>query len=392
MSIVVQPSIGFDRARQLPLSERYLTKKTPAKPALAFRSWDHGGFTLVELLVVIAIIGILIALLLPAVQAAREAARRSQCMNNEKQIMVAILNHVSARQVFPGGGIGPWPRIQDYLTSANGSPNGPDKQGLGWAFQILPYIEGQAIHDIRTEQQMEKTIISMYNCPSRRGPTRWASINASTGGQPYLLDYAAPVPARSRSQVGDATFNSWLARPAGQADTTGCLQGEFWGGSNMPVHIVDMVPKSGIANYAGFWGVIVRSDLAVIGTNRMVTGFYKRITFGKISDGSSKTLVLGEKRLQPSNYDIGDWHDDKGWTDGWDPDLLRSTICLFQPDGPTNSASVSPAGYRFGAAHAAGMNAAFADGSVQFLLYDIDQETLNRLGHRSDSEIVASQP
>src|SRR4051794_18126873 len=92
----------------------------------------HCGFTLVELLVVIAIIGILVALLLPAIQAAREAARRSQCMNNLKQIMLSIHNFVSAKQVFPGGGIAPWPRIQDYLTSANGQPYGPDKQGLSW--------------------------------------------------------------------------------------------------------------------------------------------------------------------------------------------------------------------------------------------------------------------
>src|SRR4051794_39444159 len=110
------------------------------------------AFTLVELLVVIAIIGILVALLLPAVQAAREAARRSQCMNNLKQIMLSMHNHVSAKGVFPGGGIAPWPAIQDYLTSANGAPYGPDKQDLSWGFQILPYLEGGAIYDIRTAQ------------------------------------------------------------------------------------------------------------------------------------------------------------------------------------------------------------------------------------------------
>src|SRR5437870_6822317 len=90
----------------------------------------RAAFTLVELLVVIAIIGILVALLLPAIQAAREAARRTHCMNNVKQIMLSMHNHVSARGVFPGGGIGPWPAIQNYLTSPNGPPYGPDKQGL----------------------------------------------------------------------------------------------------------------------------------------------------------------------------------------------------------------------------------------------------------------------
>ncbi|HOM19265.1 MAG TPA: DUF1559 domain-containing protein, partial [Thermoguttaceae bacterium] len=100
------------------------------------------AFTLVELLVVITIIGILISLLLPAVQSAREAARRTQCINNLKQIGLAILNHEQARREFPTGGDIPWPNIANYLT--NGQPNGPAKQGLGWAYQILPYLEQQA--------------------------------------------------------------------------------------------------------------------------------------------------------------------------------------------------------------------------------------------------------
>jgi len=349
------------------------------------------AFTLVELLVVIAIIGILVALLLPAIQAAREAARRSQCMNNLKQVMLSIHNHVAAKGVFPGGGIGPWPSIQDYLTAPNGAPYGPDKQGLSWGFQILPYLEGSAVYDLRTEQQMEKTAIDMYYCPSRRRATQWTGTNPKTGGHPYLMDYAAAVPARSRGQVGDATFNDWLKQNPGQPDTVGCLREEFWGASGTPVQIADVVPKDSIRNWAGYWGVMTRSNLSVNGANRITTGFYTKITFAKITDGTSNTLVLGEKRLQPANYDVGDWHDDKGWSDGWDPDMLRVTICLFQPDGPTDAASVRMAGFRFGGPHPGGMNSAFADGSSHFVQFDIDRETFNRLGHRSDGEYVESQ-
>src|SRR4051812_3839417 len=92
----------------------------------------EAGFTLVELLVVIAIIGVLVALLLPAVQAAREAARRSECLNHIKQVMLGMQNHVSAKRVFPSGGIQPNPEILNYLTGSkntppSGAPLGPDK-------------------------------------------------------------------------------------------------------------------------------------------------------------------------------------------------------------------------------------------------------------------------
>src|SRR4051794_31408410 len=98
------------------------------------------GFTLVELLVVIAIIGILVALLLPAVQAAREAARRTQCTNHIKQMMLAMHNLESSMKCFPSGGIAPYATIQFYLTDSrlgdgsqnpnpHGQPFGPEKQG-----------------------------------------------------------------------------------------------------------------------------------------------------------------------------------------------------------------------------------------------------------------------
>ena len=130
------------------------------------------GFTLVELLVVITIIGILIALLLPAVQAAREAARRMQCSNNLKQLGLACLTHEQAHKFFPSGG---WGHV--WL----GDPDqgfGKTQPG-GWMFSVLPYVEQQALHGLGSggtaDQKADAvatlatTPLSVFNCPSRRG-------------------------------------------------------------------------------------------------------------------------------------------------------------------------------------------------------------------------------
>ncbi|MFM8290801.1 MAG: DUF1559 domain-containing protein, partial [Planctomycetia bacterium] len=92
-----------------------------------------------ELLVVVAIIATLIGLLLPAVQSAREAARRTKCLNNLRQIGLAILQADSSHGMFPSGGVEPWPQIENY--QADGLPFGPERQGLSWAFQVLPFLE-----------------------------------------------------------------------------------------------------------------------------------------------------------------------------------------------------------------------------------------------------------
>lgn len=353
------------------------------------------AFTLVELLVVIAIIGVLVALLLPAVQAAREAARRTQCKNQVKQMMLSMHNHENAKGAFPGGGIGPWPEIQNYLSGPQGSPFGPDKQGLSWAFQILPYLEAQQIYNIKTNDAIEKTVIPMFNCPSRRGPTQHPVERT------FLMDYAAAVPSRTRT-TGTTSLPAWgnqattaqYINPNTSWGNLGCSRLEFWGtiggAYRFETDMASLGPGiAGLPTYVGYMGVIVRSDYcASCAVGKKDLGFYTKISFHQITDGSSNTLVLGEKWLQPANYQTGDWHDDKGWADGWDPDTLRSTMCVPSADknlGP----GVQPADglpYAFGSAHSELFNAGFADASVRSIRYDIDPELLNKLGSRADGE------
>lgn len=365
------------------------------------------GFTLVELLVVIAIIGILVALLLPAIQAAREAARRSQCKNNLKNIGLSIQNFVGTYKFFPTGGTQPNPRITDYLRDTNtvsnpflrqGPPNGPLEQGLGWMYQILPYLEEGAIKNIVRDSDLRQQAVALYNCPSRRGVTHHETSGIS------LVDYAAAVAGPARSEIGDTEFNKYLNDPAPYPYFRSEQTEVFWGCPGCPA-----AEGRGLGKGAGgmtvedammsgktplFRGIIQRSDFlppnSTFPAGRHL-GFMVKMTFAKITDGSSKTLLAADKWVHNSLYTgIGGQGDDRGWSDGWDFDGLRSTLIRPRSDGedpvPDESDPADPLNYPFGSAHPGGMNVLFADGSVSGVSFNVDLETFNRLGNRSDGE------
>lgn len=353
------------------------------------------AFTLVELLVVIAIIGILVALLLPAVQAARESGRRVKCQNQMKQFALAALNHESALGYWPTGGIHPGPDIEDYVSG--GRPFTAPKQGLSWGFQLLPYLEHGSVADITTQEQLEGTPIAMYFCPSRRPPTMYSSGTVS--GR-WLIDYASLTPGPTREQMGAFPFGGSYEQ---FLDVACGVSSGYWGlFFNEMIGAGDLKPAKSFASgeYTGFKGVIVRSSYLVQkGTgstgNPVVTllGYDRATKMSKITDGTSKTAVFAEKRINPNlqlGYDGGGSADNGGWSDGWDPDVIRTTIA--PPVSDTTDAPKECAGeggkYVAGSAHSAGLNVAFADGSVRLLNYDIDLETFNRLGHRSDGEVI----
>ncbi len=149
----------------------------------------RAGFTLVELLVVIAIIGILVAMLLPAVQAARESARRMSCVNQLKQMGLAVHMHIDTLGVFPTGGTTFNPKIKNFVsggTADPGSPNGPAKQGLGWSYQILPYLEEGAVHGLVTQNALLQSEVSLYFCPSRCSQQMRSAATGRSKAKPLI--------------------------------------------------------------------------------------------------------------------------------------------------------------------------------------------------------------
>jgi prepilin-type N-terminal cleavage/methylation domain-containing protein/prepilin-type processing-associated H-X9-DG protein len=364
------------------------------------------GFTLVELLVVIAIIGILVALLLPAIQAAREAARRTQCKNQLKQIGLAIQNHVDSYRVFPTGGAGPDVLIENYAD--NGKPFGPDKQGLNWSYQILPYLEEGAVHGLTTQLQLQATPVPLYVCPSRRTVSiaQTSHEDILDNATLFPIDYAAAHPCTFECPPGSpgcaapVRYNPLDAVPMTKAGYV-ANQKSFWGGKN------GAVADPTVGHDQVYDGVIVRSPWRFLGKNaagkstgEFVANVPRPTPFAKITDGTSHTFLLGEKYLRPDWYEGGSKSDDKGWTDGWDPDAIRSTC--FQPyqDGDSTGYSFLPLNapgdffgkdrdvYYFGSAHTGGFNAIFADGSVHALSFDVDVVLLNALATRAGEELI----
>jgi prepilin-type N-terminal cleavage/methylation domain-containing protein len=260
------------------------------------------AFTLVELLVVIAIIGILVALLLPAIQAAREAARRTQCKNQLKQMGLGILHHADTYRVFPTGGAGPSVNIAHYV--AGGRPFGPDKQGLNWTYQILPYLEEDAIRGITTQAQLQTAQVPLYVCPSRRSVgTRTASNNVAPTFFP--VDYAGAQPCTFQcppSSPGCTRYNPLASVPLtkmGYMDN----QLSFWGGKN------GAVADASASDNQVYDGVIVRSRWRYTSTDasgQNIGTFVNNVPgptkFARITDGTSHTFMVGEKYVRSDLY------------------------------------------------------------------------------------------
>lgn len=294
------------------------------------------GFTLVELLVVIAIIGVLVALLLPAVQQAREAARRMSCSNNMRQMGIATHNHHDQFKQLPHAGVD-WTYPPRYI---NGVAQVKEQQFAGWGFQLLPFLEQQQLFDGAgmpdDNTRMRNAIaaaIPAYYCPSRR-------------------------PAKTKKPTG-----SWY----GPSGTYSHGQTDY-----------------ASANADGNNGVIVKMDIDGSQNPTVVVGGLESVI-----DGTSNVLMFGEKRV--ALYQIVDYasDDNEGYTSGWDHDVVRG-----MGDARANPVwtrvplpdlkAWGDGQLRFGSSHPAGFNMCLADASVRFIPYNIDGVLFARLGCRND--------
>jgi prepilin-type N-terminal cleavage/methylation domain-containing protein len=316
----------------------------------------RGGFTLVELLVVIAIIGVLVGLLLPAVQAAREAARRAQCQNHLKQIGLGFQNHVGTQGFFPTGGWG------------GGWDGDPDRgynrfQMGGWAFNVLSYVEANQVRDMgkgqaatpkRTALRDRDAIpLAIFNCPSRRPAIAYPNSLNNT-----------PRNGLSSRMHGRTDY-------AANAGTMQLVENLCGGGPNTIPEVENGTYKMPTADcYSG------------------ISNCASEIEISEVSDGTSNTYAVGERSLDPLEYDLGglhsnDWsmyvgiQDDHYRTAYYNPTTKNGYVPV--PDTPKVQLHE-----QYGSAHPAVCNFVLCDGSVQSVSYDVDPIVHWAMAHRAD--------
>ncbi len=331
------------------------------------------GVTLVELLVVLAISGLLIALLMPAIQVAREAARRAQCRNHLRQLGMAFLSHEQAQEFLPSGG---W--AQRGFSWAWGGVPGHGfrlRQPGGWGYTTLPYVEQQALLILAREPPVQATCrqvgrrissaLPVHYCPSRRRVQLYP--NTKVRLKPYV-HYGSTRP----------TFVAKNDYAANLGDRE-----KSWPGGKAPWTLAE-------ADAPGRFGwreVVSQSREWHSG----VSFSYSCLELREITDGLSRTYMIGEKQLNPLMYENGVSDGDDGTVYAChNSDTHRSTHPSFPPRKDGDPAGDIDYYGSFGSAHVGSFHMAMCDGSVGSISYSIDANVHRALGTRAGGEI--SQP
>ncbi len=329
----------------------------------------RGGFTLVELLVVIAIIGILVALLLPAVQSAREAARRMSCSNNLKQQGLALHNYHDTYKTFPYG-----------MSGAPDDSAGLNDDGYGWGTHILPFMEQQQVYDlldaavpVGTPGALWKasyvnivpggdSVIDTYRCPS--SPLQ-SHVAGNTGGAARRNGYAT---SDYKASTGWGDFGIFFKMEDGRAR-----------GLSSPQRIADILDGT--------------SNTIALGESAYIPSLSNwPVWIGGL--GSDETTLFKTQPPSPPNCGISSnvWLDDPVSGGFWghnqaSTQARRSRLELME------SVSGRPKGYSLDddcavSWHPGGVMFAFADGSVKFIPETVDIGTYWYLGDRRDGQVV----
>ncbi|MEM8945349.1 MAG: DUF1559 domain-containing protein [Planctomycetota bacterium] len=347
-----------------------------------FRRPRHttAGFTLVELLVVIAIIGVLVSLLLPAVQAAREAARRTQCVNNMKQLGLAALNFESSYGYYPTAGEVDW---STWFSPASASPTYPH-ENLGWAYQILPFMEQQQIYDLRSTlfasggdaaDLAGEAVVDAFHCPSRGIA---GTVTNGAGITRNVLDYA------SFKNGGNADVLPFEGSPPGWAQ---------W------QHNSD--PYDDEINGLVWTGIIAKIAQLNTGSGQLFK--FRKVT--SIPDGTSNTVMFGEKAKFIDQYTlvVQNFWDVRGFGGGYyngahgsntrqarhEPNNRNKDT--LAPDTTPLSERMWGGGRGFGSAHPGVFNVAMGDGSVTGWQLEMDILLLDALGITDDGRVVDTE-
>ena len=306
------------------------------------------GFTLVELLVVIAIIAMLVTLLLPAVQSAREAARRSSCLNNLRQVCLATLNYETAHGELPPGAI--WR-----------DENGLHEQA-GVLARLLPFAEDEALHgliDFDKQARSQRTasgefvssfVVPMYRCPSDSSVSHTV---LDSGQKMARFNYSASHGSAERinnPSCSCSLLNSWNRFALKDRDF------------------------ANLNNYSGPFSRWTHTT-----------------KLRHITDGLSKTIFFGEVRADCSV------HARNGWLHSNNGNGLVTTIipinfdsCQAEADNPCNQPCNWNAELGFKSAHPGGANFTLGDGSARFLTDDIDHQSYQYLGDKADGQPIAA--
>ncbi len=319
------------------------------------------GFTLVELLVVIAIIGILVALLLPAVQAARAAARRVQCLNNVKQIALAALNYESAFGLFPYGST-------------------DDASRMGWQVRILPFLEQQPLYDMMDFSEEWNALVHFkarriqvpeYKCPDKEGTTDWTYTNGRPS-EKYDPDNTIEKPTHYRGVMGAKDRNWYRPLGSNDADGDGCPD-------NWYPCVTGILALGGYADN----GIIVRSTREVRGRPVQQTVAIRRVT-----DGLSKTFLVGEMA-----WEIGSW---ECWLAGislgkhnsLSTKNVKYPLNSYFYDGTSQFRDLNDVS--FGSQHpGGGAHFGMGDGSGHWVTDEVEIGVLRALASRDQVELVS---